>query len=97
MPLSPVKIWDQQAQKAFFSALKTKSKSDQGKFILAKAEELINQGKKKNHDLLKGAESLLSMYTLKYQNPETMDTVNNLLAKVYIHLGEKEKANRFLK
>ena len=97
MPVSPENIWDQSAQKSFFAALKTKSHREQGESILAKAEELINHGRHLNHDLLKGAESLLNMYTLKHRNKDTAEVVKNLLAKVYTLLGEEEKASRFLK
>ena len=36
--IPPENIWDQDAQKSFFSLLKTKAGHEQGEFILAKAK-----------------------------------------------------------
>jgi len=96
MPLSSKGIWDQDAQQSFFSLLKSKNKIEQGESILAKAEELIHH-KNCSDDLLKGAESLLNMYTLKYRNPENEERATRLLGSIYTKLGEEEKATRFLK
>ncbi len=90
-------IWDQDAQKSFFSLLKAKADDEQGDFILAKAEELTQYDKGSNHDLLKGAESLMNMYTLKHRNPKEAARAKTLLASIYTKLGETDKANRFLK
>ncbi|AEV32769.1 hypothetical protein Oweho_1789 [Owenweeksia hongkongensis DSM 17368] len=95
--IPPENIWNQDAQKSFFSLLKTKAGHEQGEFILAKAEELTKYGNSANHDLLKGAESLMNMYTLKYHNPKDSTKAKELLATIYHKLGETEKANRFLK
>ena len=89
-------IWDQQAQKSFFASLKKLSKTEQGKAVLAKAEQLINHNSG-NDDLLKGAESLMNMYTLKYRSEGNKEKAKALLAAIYNNLGEEEKASRFLK
>ena len=96
MPQSSENIWDQHAQKAFFSLLKKQSKNDQGKAVLAKAEELVYHQDGVNHDLLKGAESLMNMHTLKYRNADNEQQAKELLGVLYNKLGEKEKANRFI-
>ncbi|WP_417613117.1 hypothetical protein [Owenweeksia hongkongensis] len=95
--IPPENIWDQDAQKSFFSLLKTKAGHEQGEFILAKAEELTKYGNSANHDLLKGAESLMNLYLLKHHNPKDEVRAKKLLASIYAQLGETEKANRFLK
>lgn len=96
MPRSPANIWDQDAQKSFFSLLKAKADDVQGEFILAKAEELTQHGSCANHDLLKGAESLMNMYMLKHHTPKEAARAKALLASIYTKLGETDKANRFL-
>lgn len=90
-------IWNQEAQKAFFASLKKEVEVNRGKLVLAKAEQLINHQNGADHDLLKGAESLINMYTLKYRCAKNEDKAKALLASIYSKLGETEKANRFLK
>ena len=90
-------IWNQKAQKTFFALLKKEAEVNRGALILAKAEQLVNHKNGTDHDLLKGAESLINMYTLKYRCAENEDKANTLLASIYSKLGETEKANRFLK
>lgn len=90
-------IWNQAAQKAFFETLKTKSTEEQSLSILAKAKELTMHQNGTNHDLLKAAESLMNMHTLKYRSAENKQEANSILASIYDKLGEKEKAIRFLK
>lgn len=89
--------WNEEDQMAFYQELKKLPESEQGNAILQRVDELLDRAQPKHDSLLKGIESMLNLWVLRYSNPEKEKEANSYFIALYEKMGLAEKADNYRK